>query len=90
MSLLGWVLVGLAVWLMVAVVIALLLARLLRANSHTTLDVLRAQHRLEADPLRVPEVDGWTEKQVDRDLPFPREGVHDEAESAAERRRPRG
>jgi hypothetical protein len=86
-SVLGWVLVGLAVWLVLSVATAVVLSRLMRANRHTTLDVLRVHHRLTADSLRVPGIRGTTEP---RDLPAPRSGAHDEAEAATHRRRPRG
>jgi hypothetical protein len=84
-SILGWVLVGLVIWVVVALVTALVLARLLRANRRTTLDLLQAHHRLETDPLTVPEVEESCE-----DLPAPRDSAHDDAEGAVRRRPPRG
>jgi len=87
-SVLGWVLVGLAVWLVLSVATAVVLGRLMRANRHTTLDVLRVHHRLTPDPLTVPET-GPNGADAG-DVPAPRSGAHDEAEAAAHRRRPRG
>lgn len=87
-SVLGWVVVGLAVWLLVSVPAALVVARLVRSNGVSGLDVLPERHRREADPLTVPPADGGPDGEpVNRDLPVPRSGAHDEAE-AAERRRP--
>jgi hypothetical protein len=87
-SMMGWVVVGLAVWLLVSVLAALVLARLIRANCVSVLDVLPERHRREPDPLTVPSEDGDPdERPGDRDLPAPRSGAHDEAQ-AAERRRP--
>ncbi len=85
-SMLGWVVVGLAVWLLVSVPAALVLARLVRSNCVTVLDVLPDRHRREPDPLTVPSEDGDPAEESG-DLPAPRSGAHDEAE-AAERRRP--
>jgi hypothetical protein len=87
-SVLGWVLVALGVWLLVSVPVALVLARLVRSNCVSVLDVLPERHRREADPLTVPSEDGDPDGEpADSDLPAPRSGAHDEAE-AAERRRP--
>ena len=87
-SVLGWVLVGLGVWLLVSVAAALVLARLIRANGVSVLDVLPERHRREPDPLTVPSEDGDPDREpAGYDLPAPRSGAHDEAE-AAERRRP--
>ena len=87
-SMLGWVVVGLAVWLLVSVPAALVLARLVRANCVTVLDVLPERHRREPDPLTVPSEEGDPDGEpADGDLPAPRSGAHDEAE-ATERRRP--
>jgi hypothetical protein len=91
-SVLGWVLVGLGVWLLGSVVAALVLAHLIRANCVSVLDVLPERHRRQPDPLTVPSEDGASDadpdgEPADSDLPAPRSGAHDEAE-AAERRRP--
>ena len=89
-SMLGWVVVGLAVWLLASVAVALVLARLIRANGVSALDVLPERHRREPDPLTVPSEDGDPEEEPveePADLPAPRSGAHDEVE-AAERRRP--
>jgi hypothetical protein len=89
-SVLGWVLVVLGVWLLASVVAALVLARLVRSNCVSVLDVLPERHRRAPDPLTVPSEDGEPEGDVARepgDLPAPRSGAHDEAH-AAERRRP--
>jgi hypothetical protein len=87
-STLGWVVVGVAVWLLASVSVALVLARLVRANCVSVLDVLPERHRREPDPLTVPSEDGDLDGEpADNDLPAPRSGAHDEAQ-AAERRRP--
>ena len=87
-SMLGWVVVGLVVWLLVSVPAALVLARLVRENCVTVLDVLPERHRREPDPLTVPSEERDPDREpADSDLPAPRSGAHDEAE-AAERRRP--
>jgi hypothetical protein len=89
-SVLGWVLVVLGVWLLASVAAALVLARLIRANGVSVLDVLPERHRREADPLTVPSEDGDPEGEPveePADLPTPRSGAHDEAETA-ERCRP--
>ncbi|MEJ2862455.1 hypothetical protein [Actinomycetospora flava] len=65
MSVLGWVLVGATIWVVVSVAVAVVLARLVRGNRHTTGEVLRAQRGPEgAEPA---------------DLPAPRDGEHDRA-----------
>lgn len=88
MSMLGWVVVGLAVWLLISVLAALVLARLVRENCVTVLDVLPERHRREADPLTVPSEETDPDLgPADGDLPAPRSGAHDEVE-AAEHRRP--
>lgn len=53
----GWVLIGLGVWLIVAVVGALVLARLVRANRPTTVDLVRTRDELEVPEQRDPEHD---------------------------------
>ncbi|MDD7917619.1 hypothetical protein [Actinomycetospora callitridis] len=88
-SVLGWVLLVLGVWLLASVAAALVLARLIRANGVSVLDVLPERHRREPDPLTVPSEDGDPEEESaeeSADLPVPRSGAHDEAQ-AAERRR---
>ena len=93
MSVLGWVLVGLVVWLLLAVATAVVLGRLVRANRHTTLDVLGARYTLTPDPLRVPDIVQAPDLEDSDDgegLPSPRSGAHDDAEATAHRRRPRG
>lgn len=88
MSMLGWVVVGLTVWLLVSVAAALVLARLVRSNCVSVLDVLPERHRREPDPLTVPWEDGGPDGEpAGSDLPAPRSGAHDEAQ-VAERRRP--
>ena len=87
-SMLGWVVVGVAVWLLVSVSAAFVLARLIRANCVSVLDVLPERHRRAPDPLTVPSEDGDPDREpADNDLPAPRSGAHDDAQ-AAERRRP--
>ena len=92
-SMLGWVGVGVAVWLLVSVSAAFVLARLIRANCVSVLDVLPERHRRAPDPLTVPSEDrsdGEPDGDVAQepgDLPAPRSGAHDDAQ-AAERRRP--
>ena len=88
-SVLGWVLVVLGVWLLASVAAALVLARLIRANGVSVLDVLPERHRREPDPLTVPSEDGHPEgepAEESADLPIPRSGTHDEAEAAVRRR----
>ncbi|WP_328305255.1 hypothetical protein [Actinomycetospora sp. NBC_00405] len=94
MSVLGWVLVGVACWVVVSGLMALVVARLIRANCVSVLDVLPERHRRAPDPLTVPSEDGEGDGEPDGDvaqepgdLPAPRSGAHDEAR-AAERRRP--
>ena len=48
----------LGVWLLASVAAALVLARLVRANGVSVLDVLPERHRREPDPLTVPSEDG--------------------------------
>jgi hypothetical protein len=88
-SMLGWIVVGVAVWLLVSVSAALVLARLVRANCVSVLDVLPERHRRAPDPLTVPSEDGpdGDVAQEAGELPAPRSGAHDDAQSA-ERRRP--
>ncbi|WP_433029581.1 hypothetical protein [Actinomycetospora sp. CA-053990] len=87
-SVLGWVLVVVGVWLLASVAAALVLARLIRANGVSALDVLPERHRREPDPLTVPSEERDPDREpADSDLPAPRSGAHDEVE-AAERRRP--
>jgi len=85
-SVLGWVVVGTAVWLLVSAALALVVARLIRANDVSVLDVLPERHRREPDPLTAPSEDRDPDPEGG-DLPAPRSGAHDEAEPA-ERRGP--
>lgn len=86
-SVFGWVLVGLAAWVVIAVVLALVLGHLVRPDRLTTLDLLRAREgaRRPAEaterPGPPPPVDG-------ADLPVPRDGDHDDATATSRRRRP--
>ncbi len=80
MSVLGWILVGLGAWFVLAVGTALLLARLVRADRPSTLDVLRRDHDSGAG-VPTPGDAPVAREPDDRgpDLPAPRGGLHDEA-----------
>jgi hypothetical protein len=78
----GWILVGLAVWLVVAVGLALVVAHFVRSDRVTTLDLLRAREGGDAAPVERPE-----EPETDTHLPAPRDGAHDGAAAASRRRR---
>ncbi|MFC5140696.1 hypothetical protein ACFPK1_20845 [Actinomycetospora rhizophila] len=84
----SWVLIGLGVWLVVAVAGALAVALLVRANRPTTLDVLRARGVVQ-EPSVAPS-DPRTDARDGTggaDLPAPRDGGHDRAAAPTERRR---
>ncbi|WP_133252035.1 hypothetical protein [Actinomycetospora cinnamomea] len=84
MSVLGWVLVGLAAWVVVAVVLALVVGHFVRPDRMTTLDLLRAQEMGDA-PREPAEPPGSARPATD--LPVPRDGGHDDAAATARRRR---
>ncbi|WP_285653782.1 hypothetical protein [Actinomycetospora sp. NBRC 106375] len=73
-------LVGLGVWLAVAVVVALVLARLMCEDRPTALELLDTHRRLgdERSPPEEPE-------EPDADVPTQRDGAHDDAETADRR-----
>ncbi|HSK61699.1 MAG TPA: hypothetical protein VK935_21870 [Actinomycetospora sp.] len=86
MSVLGWVLVGLAAWVVVAVVLALVVGHFVRPDRVTTLDLLRAREGVES-PTESAEPPGSPEPATDADLPTPRGGAHDDAAATSRRRR---
>ncbi|MDD7941959.1 hypothetical protein PHK61_26440 [Actinomycetospora lutea] len=79
-----WVLIGLGIWVVVAVVGALAVALLVRANRPTTLDVLRARGVVD-EPRPAPSDPRVA--RSDAELPAPRDGEHDRAAAPTERRR---
>ena len=74
MSWVHWVLIGLGVWAVIAIVGALVVGRLIRANDPDTLDELRTGGLTVA-----PDPAGASDPRCDAELPAPRDGEHDRA-----------
>lgn len=84
-SLLGWVLMGLAAWVVIAVVLALVVGHFVRPDRLTTLDLLRARQGAEV-PAEATERPGPPQPVDDAELPAPRDGDHDDAAPTSRRR----
>jgi hypothetical protein len=86
MSVLGWVLVGLAVRLVVVVVLEFVVGHFVRPDRVPTLDLLRARVGPEA-PAQPTASTEQTGPVTDADLPAPREGDHDDVAPTSRGRR---
>ena len=86
MSVWGWVLVGLAAWVVIAVVLALVVGHFVRPDRLTTLDLLRAREGTEVPAEATERAPGRPASVSDADLPAPRDGDHDATTTS--RRRP--
>lgn len=86
MSVWGWVLVGLAAWVVVAVVLALVVGHFVRPGRPTALDLLRAREGTEVPAEATERPRAAPDRVSDTDLPAPRDGDHDDATTTSRRR----